>query len=202
MTSEKQRCVISWDVLFCHGIFFIYHSKNWIPWKNWKVIEEIKDRTFPWKRSTSFLSSFLLLSVYKRTDTKLTWIEGTPSHGLLSVHSSHIMTPRLKISHFSVKGSFRMSSGAIHSGVPAEEESLMGPLVSTRESPKSQILTVKCLFTKQFALFKSRCAIFIRCIHIRPLNCQQKEVNSIIIHIKNHKHKQWNHMIMLKTMYP
>lgn len=66
------------------------------------------------------------------------------------------MTPKLKISHFSVKGSLRMSSGAIHSGVPAEEESLIGLVVSLRESPKSHIFTTQCLFTRQFALFRSR----------------------------------------------
>lgn len=51
---------------------------------------------------------------------------GVPSQGLFRVKSSHIMTPRLKMSHFSVKGSFRISSGAIHSGVPADEVSVMG----------------------------------------------------------------------------
>lgn len=95
---------------------------------------------------------------------------GMPSHGLLKVHSSHIITPRLKMSHFSVNGSFRMSSGAIHSGVPADEESLIGDSIIILESPKSQILTVQCLFTRQFALFRSRWTIFIRCMHIRPLH--------------------------------
>ena len=106
--------------------------------------------------------------------TKHTLSGGTPSHGLFSVQSSHIITPRLKISHFSVKGSLRISSGAIHSGVPADEESLIGVSVITLESPKSQILTVICLFTRQFALLRSRWTIFIRCMHINPLNDEQK----------------------------
>lgn len=108
----------------------------------------------------------------------ITWTEGTPSHGLLSVKSSHIITPRLKMSHFSVKGSLRMSSGAIHSGVPAAEESLMGVAVSSLERPKSQILTFQCLFTRQFALFRSRWAIFIRCMHIKPLAYQKENTLS------------------------
>lgn len=94
---------------------------------------------------------------------------GTPSHGLFRVQSSHIITPKLKISHFSEKGSFRMSSGAIHSGVPADEESFMLESVIILESPKSQIFTVQCLFTRQFALFTSRWTIFMRCMHINPL---------------------------------
>lgn len=98
-----------------------------------------------------------------------TCTDGMPSQGFLRVQSSHIMTPRLKISHFSVKGSFRISSGAIHSGVPAEEESLIGPVVSFRESPKSHILITQCLFTRQFALFRSRWTMFIRWMLINPL---------------------------------
>lgn len=91
-----------------------------------------------------------------RLTVEYTLSGGTPSHGLFKVHSSHIITPRLKISHFSSNGSFRMSSGAIHSGVPADEESLIGGSNIILESPKSQIFTVQCLFTRQFALFKSR----------------------------------------------
>lgn len=74
------------------------------------------------------------------------------------------------MSHFSVKGSLRISSGAIHSGVPAEEGSCTGVGVNALDSPKSQILTLKCLFTRQFPLFRSRCTIFILCMHISPLN--------------------------------
>jgi len=107
-------------------------------------------------------------------DRKHTLFGGTPSHGLLSVQSSHIITPRLKISHFSVTGSLRISSGAIHSGVPADEESLIGMSVITLESPKSQILIVLWLFTRQFALLRSRWTIFIRCMHINPLGDKQK----------------------------
>lgn len=97
---------------------------------------------------------------------------GVPSQGLLRVQSSHIITPRLKMSHFSEKGSFRISSGAIHSGVPADEESLTGTSRKILESPKSQILTVQCLFTRQFALLISRWIIFMRCKHINPLDSQ------------------------------
>lgn len=79
------------------------------------------------------------------------------------------------MSHFSEKGSLRISSGAIHSGVPADEESLIVGSVIILDSPKSQILTVQCLFTRQFALFMSRCTIFIRCMHISPL--QKTDVN-------------------------
>lgn len=95
--------------------------------------------------------------------------DGMPSHGLFRVQSSHIMTPRLKMSHFSVKGSLRISSGAIHSGVPADEASLKFASVIILESPKSQILTVQCLFTRQLALLISRWTIFILCMHISPL---------------------------------
>ena len=98
-----------------------------------------------------------------------TWTGGFPAQGLLRVQSSHMITPRLKISHFSVNGSLRISSGAIHSGVPADELSLIAEFNITRESPKSHNLTVQCLLTRQFALFRSRWTIFKRCIHIRPL---------------------------------
>lgn len=73
------------------------------------------------------------------------------------------------MSHFSVKGSLRMTSGAIHSGVPPDDESLMGASVETLESPKSQILTVQCLLTRQLALLRSWWIIFIRWMHISPL---------------------------------
>lgn len=73
------------------------------------------------------------------------------------------------MSHFSVKGSLRITSGAIHSGVPAAEESVMGESVMNLERPKSQILTVQCLLTRQLALFRSRWIIFIRCMYISPL---------------------------------
>lgn len=111
-----------------------------------------------------------------------TFSGGTPSHGLRKVESSHIMTPRLKISHFSVKGLLRMSSGAIHSGVPADEVSFMFSSVIILESPKSQILTVQCLSTRQLALFRSRWTTFIRCMHIKPLkhpirNTKQHEIS-------------------------
>lgn len=105
-----------------------------------------------------------------RSSVEYTLSGGTPSHGLVKLYSSHSITPRLKMSHFSLNGSFRMSSGAIHSGVPADEESLIGDSIIILESPKSQIFTVQCLFTRQFALFKSRCTIFIRCMHIKPLH--------------------------------
>lgn len=131
-------------------------------------------------RSVRLPSVFLLANKIS-SDKTLTWADGTPCHGLLRVYSSHIMTPRLNISHFSVNGSFRMSSGAIHSGVPADEEALIGVMLSTRESPKSQILTVQYLLTKQFALFKSRWATFIRCMHIRPLTHQKKNALIYII---------------------
>lgn len=100
---------------------------------------------------------------------RVTCTDGMPCHGLLRVQSSHIITPKLKMSHFSVKGSLRMSSGAIHSGVPAELSSFIGLVISFRESPKSHILMVQCLFTRQFALFRSRCTMFIRWMLISPL---------------------------------
>lgn len=89
-----------------------------------------------------------------------------------------MMTPKLKMSHFSEKGSLRMSSGAIHSGVPAEAPSLMGeePVIA-RESPKSQIFTVQCLPTRQLALFRSRCTILMRWMHISPLQSPQTKNN-------------------------
>lgn len=94
---------------------------------------------------------------------------GTPSQGLVKVQSSHIITPKLKISHFSEKGSLRISSGAIHSGVPAETASLIVVPVIILDSPKSHIFTVHLLLNRQFALFISRCTIPIRCMHINPL---------------------------------
>lgn len=106
-----------------------------------------------------------------------TWTGEIPSQGRLNVHSSHMITPRLKISHFSVKGSFLISSGAIHSGVPAEELSVIGLSVITRERPKSHILTVQCLFTRQFALFRSLWTIFMRCMHIKPLQISRTIFN-------------------------
>lgn len=72
------------------------------------------------------------------------------------------------MSHFSVKGSLRMTSGAIHSGVPPDDD-LMGSSVVILERPKSQILTVQCLLTRQLALLRSWWIIFIRCMHISPL---------------------------------
>lgn len=51
-------------------------------------------------------------------DQRLTSKGLTPSQGRLRVESSHMMTPKLKTSHLSVTGSFRKSSGAVHSGVP------------------------------------------------------------------------------------
>lgn len=106
---------------------------------------------------------------------------GVPSQGLFRVHSSHITTPRLKMSHFSVNGSFRISSGAIHSGVPADEESFTGTSMKILDSPKSQILTVQFLFTRQFALLRSRWIIFMRCMHISPLYCQQRENSQFVV---------------------
>lgn len=139
------------------------------------------------------------MCVFNHEDSCQPTLSGsTPSHGLFRVQSSHIMTPRLKISHFSVKGSLRISSGAIHSGVPADEESLMGESVIILDSPKSHILTVQCLFTRQFALFKSRWTIFIRCTHIKPLisrqqkipvNIQQK-IFMIFIQLQSHESRQ------------
>ena len=98
-----------------------------------------------------------------------TWTGGIPSHGLLRVQSSHMITPKLKISHFFVNGSLRMSSGAIHSGVPAGELSFIAESDIIWESPKSHILTVQYLLTRQFALLRSRWTIFSRCMHMRPL---------------------------------
>jgi len=75
----------------------------------------------------------------------------------------------------------RISSGAIHSGVPAETVSLIVVPVIILDSPKSQILTVHLLLKRQFALFISRCTIPIRCIHINPLATLYKFKRCLLI---------------------
>ena len=79
------------------------------------------------------------------------------SHGYLSVISSQRMTANEYTSDRSSVGSFRSTSGAIHSGVPPGDFELRYVLCFRRDMPKSETLRVQCESTSKFAGFRSWC---------------------------------------------
>nr|GMD89609.1 hypothetical protein OsI_17348 [Ipomoea batatas] len=76
--------------------------------------------------------------------------------GCCNVASSHKITPKLYKSDFSLDGSSRRTSGAIHSGFPAADFDERNVFAFKRERPKSHTFTVYFLSTKRFGDFKSR----------------------------------------------
>mmetsp|Transcript_6162 Transcript_6162/g.27752 ORF Transcript_6162/g.27752 Transcript_6162/m.27752 type:complete len:215 (-) Transcript_6162:2894-3538(-) len=77
------------------------------------------------------------------------------SHGYFKVMSSHRTTANEYTLERSSVGSFRSTSGAIHSGVPPGDLELRYVLCLSRDMPKSETLRVQCESTNKFAGFRS-----------------------------------------------